>query len=251
MALSYQNVNITVGGSSLFATNGSVSFQVPIEAVRALGNSKAIASIPNGPAQGTLSISYIVTNSDPIGTIFNNIVTSPTSYNGTSVNIGGLSYTAYLNSHSLNGDANSIINGSASFTVFNAGGGSFTQSSPSNNQTENIGHGSATTLSITEAVGFDYSASIDWQPLYVLGTSTVSAVIFSNASQTLTLRGNNIGRYVSQCPSKETVNVNIGAICVGGSLTTVTITDGKLQSSESSVQAGGFVESNYVITKNY
>ena len=90
MALSYQNVNITVGGSSLFATNGSASFQVPLEAVRALGNPKAIANIVNGPAQGTLNISYIVTTSDPIGTIFNNIINSPTTYVGTVVNIGGL-----------------------------------------------------------------------------------------------------------------------------------------------------------------
>jgi hypothetical protein len=251
MALSYQNVNITVGGASIFATNGSTSFQVPLEAVRALGNPKAIANIVNGPAQGTLNISYIVTTSDPIGTIFNNIINSPTTYNGTVVNIGGLSYTAYLTSHSLNGEANSIINGSASFTVFGPGGGTFSTSSAGNNQTENIGHGSATNLSITNAVGFDYSANVEWQPLYVLGTSTVNSVIFSSASQTLTLRGNNIGRYITQCPNKENFSFNIGAICVGSSLTTVTITEGKLQSSESSVQAGGFVESNYVLTRNY
>jgi len=251
MALSYQNVNINVGGSPLFATNASVSFQVPIEGVRALGNLKAIASIPNGPAQGSLNISYLITNSDPINTLFGTIINSPSTYVGTNVSIGGLSYTAFLNSHSLNGEANSIINASASFTVFGPGGGTFTQISPANNNTESIGHGSSTNLSVNQAIGFDYSASIEWQPFYVLGSSTVADVIFSSASQTLTLRGNNIGRVVSQCPGKENVNVSIGAICQGGSLTTVNIQDGKLQSSESSVQAGGFVESNVVITKNY
>lgn len=250
MALSYQNVNVTVGGSSLFATNASISFEVPLEAVRALGNPKAIANIPNGPVEGTLNISYLIT-SDPIGTIFNSIINSPTTYNGTSVNIGGLPYTAFLTSHSLNGEANSIINGSASFRVFGPGGGIFSQSAAGNSQASNIGHASATNLSITNAVGFDYSASVNWQPLYVLGNSNVADVIFNSASQTLTLRGNNIGKYITPCPTNETFNFNIGAICAGGSLTSVSIQDGKLQSSESSVQAGGFVESNYVLTRNY
>lgn len=251
MALSYQNINITVAGTSLFATSASVSFQTPIEQLKALGNIKSIASIPNGPTEGSLNISYLVTSNDPINTIFNNIITSPTVYAGTNVNIGGLSYTAYLNNYSLNGDANSIINGSASFTVFGPGGGTFTQSGPGNNNTENIGHGSATSLSLNEAVSFDYSANVQWQPFYVLSSSTIADVIFNSASQTLTLRGNNIGKYISQCPNKETVNVSIGAICAGSPITTIIITDATLQSSESSVQAGGLVESNYVITKNY
>ena len=251
MATSYQNVNVSIGGSStVYATSASVSFQVPLEGVRALGNAKAIATIPNGPVQGTLDISFLVT-SDPIGNIFTTITNSPTTYQGTSVNIGGLSYTAYLTSHSLNGEANSIINGSASFTVFGPGGGAFGQASPGNALTENIGHGSATSIPVTNGVGFDYSANIEWQPLYTLGTSVVNSVIFSSASQTLTLRGNNIGRSITQCPIKENVSFSIGAICVGGNLTTVSITDGKLQSSESSVQAGGLVEGNYVITKNF
>jgi hypothetical protein len=251
MATSYQNVTVSVNGASLFATSASVSFQVPLEGVRALGNVKAIATIPNGHEQGTLDISFLVT-SDPIGAIFSSITNAPTAYNGTPVNIGGLSYpNAYLTSYSLNGEANSIINGSASFTVFAPGGGAFTQASPGNALTESIGHGSATTIPVTNGVGFDYSANVEYQPFYTLGSSLVNSVIFSSASQTLTLRGNNIGRLITQCPIKETVSFSIGAICVGGSLATVSIQDGKLQSSESSVQAGGLVEGNYVITKNF
>jgi len=251
MATSYQNVTVNVNGAPLFATSASVSFQVPLEGVRALGNVKAIATIPNGPVQGTLDISFLVT-SDPIGAIFSSITNAPTAYNGTSVNIGGLSYpNAYLTSYSLNGEANSIINGSASFTVFAPGGGAFTQASPGNALTESIGHGSATTIPVTNGVGFDYSANVEYQPFYTLGSSLVNSVIFSSASQTLTLRGNNIGRLITQCPIKQTVSFSIGAICVGGSLATVSIQDGKLQSSESSVQAGGLVEGNYVITKNF
>lgn len=251
MATSYQNVNVSIGGNTVYATSASVSFQVPLEGVRALGNAKAIATIPTGPVQGTLDISFLVT-SDPIGSIFTSITNAPTAYAGTSVNIGGRAYSkAYLTSYSLNGEANSIINGSASFTVFGPGGEAFTQASPGNNLTESIGHGSATSIPVTNGVGFDYSANIEWQPFYTLGSSLVNSVIFSSASQTLTLRGNNIGKNVTQCPVKENVSFNIGAICVGGNLATVSITDGKLQSSESSVQAGGLVEGNYVITKNF
>jgi len=250
MALSYQNVTVSVGGSSLFATNASVSFQVPLEGVRALGNIKAIASIPNGPVQGTMSISYIVT-SDPIGSIFNTIIASPTSYQGTQVTIGGLTYTAYLTSHTLNGEANSIVNGSASFTVFGAGGGAFSIGGGSSSQTESIGHGTATDISLTNAIGFDYSATVEWQPLYVLGSSTNAGIIFNSAKQSLTLRGINAGQYIAQCPTTQSATINIGAICTSSNLATISITNGKIESSENSVEAGGFVQGNYVITKNY
>ena len=232
MATYYQNVNARINSATVFATSASVSFQVPLEGVRALGSKKAIATIPNGPAQGTLDISFVVTN-DPIGSIFNSITNTTSTYNGTTVSIGGLTYTnAYLTSHSLNGEANSIINGSASFTVFGPGGGAFSEGSAGLTETESIGHGSATTIPVTNGVGFDYSANIEWQPLYTLGTSVVNSVIFSSASQTLTLRGNNIGRLVTECAGKENVSFSIGSICGGaGNLATVSIQNWRLQSS--------------------
>lgn len=252
MAVSYQNIAVSVGGATLVATSASVSFEVPLEGVRALGSPKAIATIPNGPEQGTLNISYILTSSDPINTIFNSIIASPSTYNGSSVSIGGIvNSAAFLTSHSLNGEPNSVINASATFTVFGPGGGPFGAGAAGAVLNENIGHGSASTLTIANAIGFDYSASLEFQPLYILGSSLPQAVTFAGGSQSMTLRGNNIARVVNACPTKETVTINVAALCNGGAINSVSITDGKLQSSESSVEAGGFVTSNFVINKNF
>lgn len=249
--INYTNVGVSVDGTALYATNASYSFSVPIEGVRSLGQKNAINEIPNGPIEGTLNIEYILTSADIGKSLFDTIVNNPGSYAGTSVTIGGTSFSqAYLTSHNLTAEANSIVNGSLSFSVFKEGGGPMGQGSAGAENEIPIGHGTATTA-ITNAISFDYNASIEWEPVYILGNADAQGVTFRSAQQVISIRGFNAGRAITKCPQSESVNVDIGAICGGGSLFSLSIENAKIQSSESSVSAGGFVEGSYELIKTY
>jgi hypothetical protein len=251
--INYTNIDVNVGGSPVFANSASYSFSVPIEGVRALGQKNAIANIPNGPVEGTLNIDYIITTTDPGNTIFQSIVNNPGTYAGTSVSIGGQTFTnAYLTSHSLTAEANSIVNGSLSFTVYEEGGGTMSSSAAGVVIDSPIGHGTASSVAIANATSFEYNASVEFEPAYVLDSTENIGVTFRSAQQTLDIRGFNLGKAITQCPEDAgTVNVSIGAVCGGGNLVDISIAGGKIATSESSVSAGGFVEGSYQIIKNY
>jgi hypothetical protein len=251
--INYQNVAVSVGGSALFANSASFSFEKPIEPIRSLGQRLAIAEVPNGAVQGTVNIEYAVSNN--IGKqIFDSIIGNSSQYRGTTISIGGRTFTGYLSSHNVTAEVNSVVNASISFTVFgelpNGGIGS---STPGSSQNVPIGHGSNTSIGIADAIGFEYSCSVEWEPVYLLGVplSTAPQVLFRSAQETMQLRGHNLGSAVTNCGGDaNTVNASVGANC-GGSVMTIGITNGKILNSETSVSAGGFVEGSYTIVKNY
>lgn len=251
--INYTNVAVNIGAGAIYANSASYSFSVPIEGIRSLGQKNAIADIPNGPIEGTLNIEYIVTSADPGDAIFQAIINNPGAYQGTTVSIGGQSFAnAYLTSHSLTAEANAIVNGSLSFTVFGEGGGPMSESTAGTASNISIGHGTASSAAITNATSFEYNASIEWEPIYVLNSADSIGVTFRSAQQTLDIRGFNLGKAVTKCPEDtNTVNVSIGAVCGGGNLVNIGIQNGKIASSESSVTAGGYVEGSYQIIKNY
>jgi hypothetical protein len=249
--INYTNVGVTVNSTPLFATSASYSFSVPIEGVRSLGQKNAINEIPNGPIEGTLNIEYILTASDIGKTIFDAVISNPGAYAGSTVVIGGNTFTnAYLTSHTLTAEANSIVNGSLSFTVFGEGGGPMIEGVAGTASNVSIGHGTATTA-ITNAISFDYNASIEWEPIYILGSADAQGVTYRSAQQTISVRGFNAGKAITKCPDSDDVNINIGAVCGGGSLFNLSIVNAKVQSSESSVNAGGYVEGSYELIKTY
>jgi hypothetical protein len=249
--INYTNVSVTVNNTPLYATSASYSFSVPIEGIRSLGQKNAINEIPNGPIEGTLNMEYILTTSDIGKSIFDSIINNPGAYLGTTVVIGGRSFTnAYLTSHSLTAEANSIVNGSLSFTVFGEGGGPMTEGVAGTASNVDIGHGTATTA-ITNAISFDYNASIEWEPIYILGSPDAQGVTYRSAQQTISVRGFNAGKAITKCPGSDNVNISINAICTNSSVFSLSITNAKVQSSESSVSAGGYVEGSYELIKTY
>jgi hypothetical protein len=249
--INYTNIGVTVDGTAMFANSASYSFQVPMEGVRTLGQKNAIATIPNGAVEGTLNIEYIISNADPGFNIFTSIINNPGAYRGTAVVIGGQNFAkAYLTSHSISAEANSIVNGSLSFTVFGPGGGPMSEGGGGSATNVPIGHGSASS-SISQAIGFEYNASVEWEPVYILGSQESIGITFTSARQSITARGLNAGRAISQCPETETVSVSVGAICGGGGGVNASIQGGKLTSSESTVNAGGYVEGSFEIVKEF
>jgi hypothetical protein len=249
--INYTNVAVSVGGGgALYASSASYSFTVPVEGVRSLGQKNAINTIPNGPIEGTLNIDYIV-NSNVGKQIFDQIIQNPGAYQGTNVTIGGQNFPeAYLTSHTLSAEANAIVNGSLSFNVFGPGGGTMSQGGGGSAINVPIGHGVQTSV-VSEAISFEYNATIEWEPVYILGTAESQGVTFRSAQETVNIRGMNIGKAIQACPEQDSITINIGAICAGGNLSTLSIQNAKVQSSESSVSAGGFVEGSYELIKTY
>jgi hypothetical protein len=251
--INYTNIAVNIAGySSLYVSNANFSFRVPMEPIRSLGAKKSINDIANGPVEGNLNIEYIITSNDPGKAIFESIINNPQNYQGNSVTIGGKTFpNAYLNSHTLSAEPNSIVNGSLSFTVFGEGGGQMTPSNPEFNNNVSVAHGAASTI-VSNAISFDYTATVDWEPIYILNSSNVNEIIFRGAQQVLNIRGLNLGKAIKTCPDVEgIVNINIGAICEPSSLVNIMITGAKIQSSESTISAGGFVEGSYELVKNY
>jgi hypothetical protein len=251
-AINYQNVSVSVAGTTLYATSASFSFESPEEALRSLGQRNAIANIISGPTRGNLNIDYIVTSSsNPGKSIFDNIVQG--NYTPVTVIIGSRSFpNSYLTSHSLSAESNSVVNASLSFDVFydiNFGG--MVSSTPGTATISTVGHGSnSSVVGLAGAISFDYTANIEWEPVYVLQADTPVAVLFRGADERLNIRGPNLGSIVSRCLGENSVNVNIGALC-GNSLFNIQMTNALIINSESSVEAGGFVEGSYELIKLY
>jgi hypothetical protein len=246
--INYQNINVSVNGTNLYATSASYSFNAPLEAIRSLGQKNAINSIVNGPIQGTINIDYIITAQSPGASIFSAIT------NGSStpvpVILGNNSFEGYLTEHNLSAEANSIANGSLSFNVYSElTTGPMSSSSAGAATNVPIGHGSNSN-GIADAISFEYSATVDWEAIYNLSSVTPAGVIFRGARESLSFRGHNIGSVVTYCQQPQTASVSIGAICQGGILN-ITVSDGRIENSQTSVQAGGFVEGSYTLIKDY
>jgi hypothetical protein len=251
LIINYQDVNVKINSNIIYATSASFSFEAPIETLRALGSRNAINDVFSGPVQGTLNIDYVVTsNNDPGKTIFENIING--DYTATNVEIGGRSFNAFLISHSLNAEPNSIIEGSLEFNVYNILNYDGMIASFSNNATTTnlVGHGAGSNIGINDVINFDYNASIEWEPFYKLSAPTPEGVKYRNASQKLTLSGPNLGRQVTQCQNSNLTTISIKSIC-GNSLFDITILDPLIENSESNVQADGFVEGSFTLVKNY
>jgi hypothetical protein len=250
--INYQNIAVSVAGSALFANSASFSFDAPIEAVRSLGQLNAIADIVNGPIEGNLNIDYIISSSSHPGKTISEAIIAGT-YSPISVSIGGRTFpSGFLSSYTLSAEPNSIINASLSFNVYGPLTFAGMQSSSAGTSTTNtIAHGANSNVAtVANAISFEYSFGVEWEPIYVLNSSLPTAVVFRSAEETLNISGPNIGSTVVQCPTPTTATANIGALC-GSNLFSITMSDAKIQSSESSVDAGGFVEGNFVLVKNY
>jgi hypothetical protein len=250
MYLNDQNVRVVVNGTELYVTNINYSFKNSFEKFQNLGDLKVLDQLSNGPIEGTINIDYIVTGNDVGVSLFEYILLG-NNYGYTSITIGNKTFSeSYLNSHKLNAQINSVINGSLSFTVFNNNSGPLTTQTYTASSTSSPAHASQSSIGITNSISFDYSATVEWEPVYIVGNLNAQNAIFKGAQQSLDIKGYNLAPIISKCESKQTVNISLATAC-GGSLTNFYITDAKVQNSETSLKAGGYVEGSYSIIKMY
>ena len=257
----YTNISVTVNGSSFYATQASFSVTSPQEPVYALGNVGKVAQDPNGPVKGTFSIDYHVGSSDPVITIFNNIVAGIGSIIAPiGVALGGQTFgNAYLTSHGANGSANQLITAKASFDLYftntdeavafgSAAGGGLTS-----NTNVSLGHGANTQITqsaITNATSFQYESSLQYDYVYKLGTILPQAVYFSRGSRKMTVEGYEVSANVKMCADTATASVAVNGLCPNGGGPTYAISsNGLITAAEGSVSAGQVGRGKVTITQ--
>jgi hypothetical protein len=257
MAYNAQDISVTIDGSKIYASSAKASTSISQQAVKSLGFALAQGQAPSGPQETTVNVDYYILSNDPVRSICTAILGSPTTYQGTTIVIGGATITkAYLTSLSVSAEPQSLITVSCSFVSFQPGIGlTIGQGSPNNTPNSNLkfahGASAATTASITNALGFQYEASFQWKPILILGSNgtPLGQYTFDGGTESLTVKGVGAGGTVSFCPATQLASASVGALCGGGGGASYSVTNGSLTAANISADVGGFPEGSFTVTK--
>jgi hypothetical protein len=258
---SAQNVKVSFNGD-VFATSVSIEQTKSTEAVRTLGNFLAQGQVPTGPVETTISIDYLLKDgADPFKKESDSIIADPLNYAkaGTAgLGIAGTAFSkVYLTSHSVTAEAEGLVNASVSFVNFAKDGPALPSQAAavtSTAQSYAFGHGFSSTIAgQTNAVGFSYETSFEWEPVLLMGKQgepDSAGLLFNGGSQSLTVRGIGASKNVKFCPVKETATATAIALsCAGGGQTVYTVKDGDITAGGFSAQTDGFQEGTFTVTK--
>jgi hypothetical protein len=258
---SAQNVKVQLGGAEIYATSVSVEQTKSTEAVRTLGNFLAQGQVPTGPVETTISIDYLLKDgNDPFKSVSDVIISGPLNY--AKVGTAGLTIAGtamskiYLTSHSVTAEAEGLVNGSVSFVNFAKDGITLPSQATavaSQSQSFTFAHGfSSTVAGGTQAVGFTYESSFEWEPVLLMGKQgepDANGLLFNGGSQSLTVRGVGASKSVKFCPVTETASATAIALSCAGAGQTQYQVQGDITAGGFSAQTDGFQEGSYTVTK--
>ena len=226
MRKDFKNTPVWLNGATIHADTASISESVGFEPIPTLGsqNKKLWASTK---PEGEMSFTFLVTNAD-------DGIRSLTGCVPVSGSVGGYGFVSgFLTSYSINGEADSLLRGSASFSFFQA----IEEISGQNDLTEEeYAHGLNTlistnhvrTVELTEEFSytvetmffndnfysFDYSISQSITPYFLLGESEISSATLTDGSVSISLEGSGLGGAISYpCSDYSTVSIGLKDVC--------------------------------------
>ena len=258
---SAQNVKVSLGGAEIFATSVSVEQTKSTEAVRTLGNFLSQGQVPTGPVETTISIDYLLKDgADPFKTVSDSIAGGPLAYapQGTQgLTIAGTAMNKiYMTSHSVTAEAEGLVNGSVSFVNFAKDGINLpnqAQGVASKAQSYSFAHGfSSTVAGGSQAVGFTYECSFEWEPVLLMGKQgepDQNGLLFNGGSQSLTVRGVGASKSVKFCPQTESASASAVALSCNSAGSTQYQVQGDITAGGFSAQTDGFQEGSFTVTK--
>jgi len=186
MSVYYKNLKTIVDGQVYYANSVDMSEGVEMQDFAPMGTAKSY-SFPSNKPEGTMNMNFYVTSSSEISKLHDQL--GQTGFISLSVGPFSASH-ALVNSFSIQGEPNSILQASASFTYYGqmSKGSTPTQS----NNTIDPAHGAASTVSLSDVgmsdvVSFDYSFSQSYEVQYSLGSNEPSKVIFNDATKEMQL----------------------------------------------------------------
>jgi hypothetical protein len=251
-AFSANGVVVSMGGGTCYARSASANSTMSVEGVRVLGKALAQGTAPSGPMETTANIEYYIAGADPGWGIVQSIIGNPTTYGGTSIQIGGASINkAYLTSYSLTAEPDGLITASASFVSYENTQNLVIGTAQAGGNAGNIGfaHGQGSSAG-ANGVGFSAEASFEWEPLLIMGAQgkPQPQYLFNGGSVSLTVRRAGGGGSVSYCLTNGTATATAAAVCGGGGGQTYSVA-GQITAAEVSAEVGGFAEGGITVTR--
>lgn len=186
MSVYYKNLKTIVDGQVYYANSVDMSESVDMQDFAPMGTSKSY-SFPSNKPEGTMNMNFYVTNANEITKLHDQL--GQTGF--ISLSVGPFSVSnALVNSFSIQGEPNNILQASASFTYYGqmSKGSTPTQSTA----TINPAHGASSTVAVSDVgmadvINFDYSFSQSYEVQYSLGSSDPTKVIFNEATKEMEL----------------------------------------------------------------
>ena len=246
----FQDVGVTVGDFVGYATDASLSGSQSFQAVRAVGFKGSIGTVPSGPPGGSASFSF--TGSSPGAGDF---LTDDPENDEVDVKVGSANGKGLCDSFSISCEPNALASSTLSFMFFKpptialgAGAGGGASADVGKSLLHGAGAGSAGGQSV------EYSMSQSFEGIYELGSFCPIYKYRSDAEETGTVQGDDIGSAIKECAdagcaTEGSVTISIGAICSGGTPFTANvegyITEQGVTVSEGGVLSGKLVVVNY------
>jgi hypothetical protein len=192
--MQFKNIQVTVNGRNIMASDASISEQNSIEPIYFLGYKRGDLYSPSGPLNSQIQINYYV---EPANEPNHILINELRNYNASSfpirVVVGGITGAAYLNSYSLSVEPNELVTASATYSVYTPLSGQLTNQPSATSY--NAGRGSGIAHSwlvypkmasghLTGSIAsLNYSFSPNFQPIYKIGNPNPTEVKFINANE--------------------------------------------------------------------
>jgi hypothetical protein len=193
--MEFYECDMRVGTTGFLAETVSLSLDNSLQATYANGFAGQIQT-PSGPTRGSLQVEYLVKpDSEPIFGLVTSLKNSYlTGVHPVSIDFGGLSINAYLDSFSLRSSPNQGIRANANFQFFNTtignnltviGGYAYP------NTGRHVAHGWTTFITAqddyltTPTYEFSYDFKLNIEPLYILGQKAPLQVNIDGGSETV------------------------------------------------------------------
>lgn len=192
----FNDIVVLINGTGVLANSAGISTNNSVQPIKLLGLNRPPCQIPQGPVVSKCSISYIPNLKND--KVFEYVRFARTGdYNQSpsfTLSMGGLSGSFYLDSVSFRLSENSIFQNSVSFSSYNQLSGSIRAQDYNETFDSNELGLSETTVfnqgiygSPTNVLGFEYSFTISPQPLYRVGRSEPSQMLFDDLKETVVI----------------------------------------------------------------
>jgi len=201
MLINFKDIQVSVSGIPIMVENASFSYDSNLLPVHSIGYKNCVGYVNSGPNNYKLSLSYIMeVNKDPNFTGFFNYIQNRNIFGETAIpivigNISGMYYPVSFNIET--NTPSDIIIGKIEYVSFSPVSGNLSESNPLNYNVSNnndIAHlwNTKMLLDNNHAYGksildFSYSANINWEPQYTIGSIYPTKVLLLDGNENINL----------------------------------------------------------------
>lgn len=209
--IEFKNCPVNVAGNELLASDVTISISNSAKSIKEHAKQGTPKNVPEGRTRGSISISYITTNSDTG-------IRDLTGINVFNTSVGPFNCrSGLLTSYSLNLDAYSVAKSQIEISFY----GGYDQDGTTGyiNETGGFIHGGISNVESdllwnNDIINVNYSMSQNINPIYKLGEREPHGFSRPEGSITVGLNGTGLGKILSDpCSGFATGSINISGLC--------------------------------------